>query len=83
MKIKLTPEQVDEIVREDLTSALEYSLKPESDPYETFDNRANLIKALTISLTHYTKPSGHLRVYQKYSSGLCDLQDYYEQVEEE
>ena len=83
MKIKLTPEQVDEVVRKDLKSLLEYQLDPESDPNETFGNRYRLVKALSRTLLHYTRRSEQAEVYEIVFNGLCDLQDYYEQKADE
>ena len=81
MEIKLTPEQVDEVVRKDLKSALEYSLKPESDPHESYENRAYLVDALHEVLQYYSKPSEHYKMFLETSLGLLLLKDHYGPLE--
>lgn len=55
--VKLTSEQVDAIVVEDLKAAIDYLLDPSNDPHETAKNKEKRLKAFLRVLEYYMKPS--------------------------
>ena len=54
MKVKLSDEQMDEVVRSQMVHHLRHLLDPGYDKYENFDNMARDISAFCRVLRYYT-----------------------------
>jgi len=55
--VKLTGEQIDGVVAEDLKTVINDLLDPINDPHETAKNKKKRLKAFLRVLEYYMKPS--------------------------
>ena len=58
-------EFVERLFVEELKEHILYQSKPDTDPFETVDNKINLINGLLITLKYYAKPSEYQAFVEK------------------